>query len=106
MVGGGAQGSANACLNDWLLIGCARVADKLPIPNSCEDRICGGTFNIEISATEKTISSKNWHTEKKSVDDGKWLSFNLDFTYFCSQCETFSIGIPHRCNGSSDRHVQ
>lgn len=57
MVGGGSQGSPNACINDWLLIGCARVADRLPQSNICEDRICGGTFNAEISSMEKTVTS-------------------------------------------------
>lgn len=58
MVGGGTQGAPNSCMNDWLLIGCARVADRLPPSNSCEDRICGGTFNAEVSAMEKTVTSK------------------------------------------------
>lgn len=58
MVGGGAQGAPNACVNDWLMIGCARVADRLPQSNTCEDRICGGTFNAEVSAVEKTVTSK------------------------------------------------
>lgn len=57
MVGGGSQGTPNACINDWLLIGCARVADRLPQSNVCEDRICGGTFNAEISPMEKTVTS-------------------------------------------------
>lgn len=58
----------NMCLNhfvsislqtsDWLLIGCARVADRLPPSNTCEDRLCGGTFNAEVSSTEKTVISK------------------------------------------------
>lgn len=58
MVGGGTQGTPNSCINDWLLIGCARVADRLPQPAACEDRICGGTFNAEVSATEKTVTSE------------------------------------------------
>lgn len=58
-VGGGTQGTPNSCTNDWLLIGCARVADRLPQSNACEDRICGGTFNAEVSSMEKTISSKH-----------------------------------------------
>ncbi|XP_055315358.1 uncharacterized protein LOC129575574 isoform X2 [Sitodiplosis mosellana] len=57
MVGGGSQGTPNSCVNDWLLIGCARVADRLPPSNTCEDRICGGVFNAEISSMEKTVIS-------------------------------------------------
>lgn len=58
MVGGGSQGTPNSCVNDWLLIGCARVADRLPPSNTCEDRICGGVFNAEVSSVEKTVISK------------------------------------------------
>lgn len=53
----GATGSPNGCINDWLLIGCARVADRLPQSNICEDRLCGGTFNAEVSMMEKTVTS-------------------------------------------------
>lgn len=52
MVGSGAQGTPNACRNDWLLIGCARVADKYPQSDVCEDRLCGGSFNAEVSMME------------------------------------------------------
>lgn len=58
MVGGGSQGTPNACVNDWLLIGCARVADRLPPANTCEDRLCGGTFNAEVSTMDKTLTSE------------------------------------------------
>lgn len=58
MVGGGSQGTPNSCVNDWLLIGCARVADRLPPSNTCEDRICGGVFNAEVSSVEKTVISE------------------------------------------------
>lgn len=58
MVGGGTQGAPNSCTNDWLLIGCARVADRLPPAMTCEDRLCGGTFNAEISSMERTVSSE------------------------------------------------
>lgn len=58
MVGGGTQGAPNACVNDWLMIGCARIADRLPQSSTCEDRICGGTFNAEVSAVEKTVTSE------------------------------------------------
>lgn len=59
MVGGGTQGMPNSCGSDWLLIGCARVADRLPQSNACEDRICGGTFNAEVSSMEKTVKSEH-----------------------------------------------
>lgn len=54
----GAGNAPNACLNDWLLIGCARVADKIPLPPTCEDRVCGGTFSAEPGSIEKTVTSK------------------------------------------------
>lgn len=40
------------------MIGCARVADRLPQTTTCEDRICGGTFNAEVSSVEKTVTSE------------------------------------------------
>lgn len=58
MVGGGSQGTPNSCTADWLLIGCARVADRLPVSNTCEDRVCGGTFNAEVSSVERTVTSQ------------------------------------------------
>lgn len=58
MVGSGTQGTPNSCTNDWLLIGCAKVTDRTPIPNTCEDRICGGTFNAEVSTVDRTVQSK------------------------------------------------
>lgn len=58
MVGTGTEGTPNSCVNDWLLIGCARVADRLPPSNTCEDRLCGGIFNAEIGSVEKTVTSK------------------------------------------------
>lgn len=59
MVGSGSQeGVPNVCKNDWLLIGCARVADKYPQAEICEDRLCGGTFNAEAnSMDDKTVIS-------------------------------------------------
>lgn len=58
MVGGGSSSSPNACNNDWILIGCARVADKMSPNGMCEDRICGGIFNAEINTMERTVISK------------------------------------------------
>lgn len=57
MVGGGSQGTPNSCSSDWLLIGCARVADRVPQAPTCEDRICGGTFNAEVTNVERTVTS-------------------------------------------------
>ncbi|TMW47765.1 hypothetical protein DOY81_007150 [Sarcophaga bullata] len=37
MVGGGTQVTQNACINDWLLIGCMRSADRIPPLSACED---------------------------------------------------------------------
>ncbi|GAB0099803.1 uncharacterized protein DMENIID0001_156900 [Sergentomyia squamirostris] len=57
MVGSGSQNVPNSCPNDWLMIGCARVADRQPASLTCEDRICGGTFNAEVNSVERTVSS-------------------------------------------------
>lgn len=58
MVGSGGSQAPNSCINDWLLIGCVRVSDKIPLPTTCEDRICGGTFSAESGTIEKTVTSK------------------------------------------------
>lgn len=58
MVGGGSGGSQNGCNNDWVMIGCARVADKMQTNAACEDRICGGIFNAEVNTMERTVTSK------------------------------------------------
>lgn len=63
MVGGGSQGTPNTCTSDWVLIGCAKVADRLPALPTCEDRICGGLFNAEISSVSRTVTSKNKNTQ-------------------------------------------
>lgn len=33
------------------------ISDRVPIAMSCEDKICGGTFNAEVSSVERTVSS-------------------------------------------------
>lgn len=57
MVSGGTQGQPNSCPADWLMIPCAKVADRQPIATVCEDKLCGGTFNAEISSIERTVMS-------------------------------------------------
>lgn len=57
VVGGATQGGANTCSTDWLLIGCAKVADKVPVSMTCEDRICGTYFSAEAGTTQKTVTS-------------------------------------------------
>ncbi|CRL03175.1 CLUMA_CG016282, isoform A [Clunio marinus] len=57
MLGGGIQSQSNSCPNDWLMVPCAKVADRVPPAIQCEDKICGGTFNAEPSTTERTVSS-------------------------------------------------
>lgn len=69
MVGSGAQSAPNSCRNDWLLIGCARLADKYPQADVCEDRICGGAFNTEANSMEsKAIISM--HTSYSLISCG------------------------------------
>lgn len=58
MVGGGTAGTPNACTNDWLLMGCVRVADRLTPSPTCEDRLCGGALNVEVSPLDRTVTSK------------------------------------------------
>lgn len=58
MVGSGTQGQPNSCPNDWLLIGCMKVADRVPSSGTCEDRVCGGTFNAEVSSVQRTVTCK------------------------------------------------
>lgn len=58
MVGSGSQGQSNTCTNDWLLIGCIRAADRVPAASACEDRVCGGTFNAEVSSLQRTVQSE------------------------------------------------
>lgn len=58
MVGSGTRVTENSCIQDWLLIGCMRSADRIPPLSACEDRVCGGTFNAEVGLTQKIIQCK------------------------------------------------
>lgn len=93
MVGGGTQGTPNSCINDWLLIGCARVADRLPQSNTCEDRICGGTFNAEVSSMSKTVTSKSLY---------KYFQKKIQIIFFRFLCN-FLLGICDRSIAGSLR---
>jgi hypothetical protein len=57
MVGSGTQGQPNACPNDWLMVPCAKIADRLPQSSTCTDKICGGLFNAEVNSIERTVAS-------------------------------------------------
>ncbi|KAJ4449819.1 hypothetical protein ANN_01225 [Periplaneta americana] len=46
----------NSCNADWIIIPCATNVGRTGLP-ACIDRICGGTFNTEISTTPSTIIS-------------------------------------------------
>jgi hypothetical protein len=49
----------NSCNGDWLIIPCAANAGRAPsIEPTCTDRICGGTFNSEVSTVAATVFSK------------------------------------------------
>jgi len=50
----------NSCNTDWLIIPCATNVGRTGLP-ACIDRICGGTFNTEISTTPATVISKQLH---------------------------------------------
>lgn len=86
MVGSGSGNAPNSCPNDWLLIGCARVADILPVSQTCEDRVCGGTFNAVISNIERTVVSNirpfrlHFHTNSaEAPNDFDNVGFCLDY---------------------------
>jgi len=66
----------NACNADWLIIPCASNIGRTGLP-TCVDRICGGTFNTEISTTPATIISKDG-THKTNVPGiSNWQERNL-----------------------------
>ncbi|XP_014249299.1 uncharacterized protein LOC106666516 [Cimex lectularius] len=47
-----------ACSGDWVIIPCAMNVGRSPSsPPVCVDRICGGTFNSEVSTTQATVYS-------------------------------------------------
>ncbi|XP_023710755.1 uncharacterized protein LOC111866229 [Cryptotermes secundus] len=46
----------NSCNTDWIIIPCATNVGRTGLP-ACIDRICGGTFNTEISTTPTTVIS-------------------------------------------------
>jgi hypothetical protein len=86
MVGGGTTGQPNSCPNDWLMIPCAKVADRNPPVMQCEDKICGGTFNAEVSSVERTVSSSirpfrlAYHTDStEAPNDVDNRGFCLDY---------------------------
>ncbi|KAL1117066.1 hypothetical protein AAG570_004394 [Ranatra chinensis] len=49
----------NACTGDWVIIPCASNVGRVLGPGAppCVDRICGGTFNSEVSTSETTVYS-------------------------------------------------
>lgn len=57
MVGGS---GSNACNADWLIIPCASNVGRVNAGTAaaCVDRLCGGTFNTEVSVTPATIYSE------------------------------------------------
>ncbi|PNF30477.1 hypothetical protein B7P43_G12146, partial [Cryptotermes secundus] len=46
----------NSCNEDWLIIPCTTNTGRTEL-TTCVDRICGGTFNTEISTTPATVIS-------------------------------------------------
>ena len=47
----------SSCSADWIIIPCATNVGRTGLA-TCVDRICGGTFNTEISTTPATVISK------------------------------------------------
>ncbi|XP_055840789.1 uncharacterized protein LOC129908368 [Episyrphus balteatus] len=84
MVGSGTtQVQTNTCPNDWLLIGCIRVADRVPPANACEDRVCGGTFNAEVSPDQKTVQTSVRPFRLYFHTDGIEAPLDVDNRGFC-----------------------
>jgi len=48
----------NSCNTDWIIIPCATNVGRNG-PPTCVDRICGGTFNTDISTTPVSVISKD-----------------------------------------------
>lgn len=82
-VGSGTQGTQNSCASDWLMIPCARIADRQPISTTCEDKICGGTFNAEISSIERTIFTAIRPFRLAFHTDGVEAPLDIDNKGFC-----------------------
>ncbi|CAD7082808.1 unnamed protein product [Hermetia illucens] len=83
MVGSGASGQPNSCPNDWLLIGCMRVADRVPVSTACEDRVCGGTFNAEVSSVSRTVTTTVRPFRLYFHTDGVESPIDVDNRGFC-----------------------
>lgn len=71
VVGSAGQGGPNTCSADWLLIGCSRIADKVPASMTCEDRICGTYFSAESGTTQRTVTSKWFYVLLYAIDETK-----------------------------------
>jgi len=83
LIGGGALGQPNSCPADWLMIPCAKVADRQPISTTCEDKICGGTFNAEISSIQRTVFSTIRPFRLAFHTDGVEAPLDIDNRGFC-----------------------
>ncbi|XP_055373573.1 uncharacterized protein LOC129606949 [Condylostylus longicornis] len=83
MVGSGTTGQPNSCPNDWLLIGCIKVADRVPQISACEDRVCGGTFNAEISTMPRTVQTSVRPFRLTFHTDGVEAPTDVDNRGFC-----------------------
>ncbi|XP_061394015.1 uncharacterized protein LOC133329555 [Musca vetustissima] len=83
MVGGGTQVTQNACIQDWLLIGCMRSADRIPPQSACEDRVCGGTFSAEVGMVQKTVQSSVRPFRLYFHTDGIEAPTDIDNRGFC-----------------------
>lgn len=59
MVGAGAAGTPNICSADWILVPCAKPADRSTMTMACEDRICGGALSATLGTTARAITSMN-----------------------------------------------
>lgn len=76
MVGAGASGAPNVCSADWLLIPCAKMADRVTMLMTCEDRLCGGALSAELGTTARTIISKLFNPFKYSSIKHGFLTRN------------------------------
>ncbi|KNC33110.1 hypothetical protein FF38_04686 [Lucilia cuprina] len=83
MVGGGTQVTQNTCIQDWLLIGCMRSADRIPPLSACEDRVCGGTFSAEVGMVQKTVQTSVRPFRLYFHTDGIEAPTDIDNRGFC-----------------------
>lgn len=65
------------------MVPCAKVADRQPIATACDDKICGGTFNAEVSSIERTVFTNIRPFRLAFHTDGVEAPLDIDNRGFC-----------------------